>query len=124
MGRLGIIFAASAALVLAACTEVPEVEPLLGDAAAVLYSQMADSDVVMAVGAMQNSLTNNLPGAATTWENSATGNAGSIEAGAVFVTDQGAFCRDYREGLVVGGVVGITTNTACRGADGTWRITG
>ena len=98
---------------------------MLGDAAAVLYGQMADSDVQLAVGAMQESLTNNLPGAATGWENPATGNSGSIEAGAVFVTDQGVFCRDYESGwLVVGGVAGITTNTECRGADGTWRITG
>ena len=44
--------------------------------------------------------------------------SGSIEAGAVFVTDQGVFCRDYQERLVVGGLVGITTNTACRNADG------
>ena len=40
------------------------------------------------------------------------------------MTDQGVFCRDYEERLVVGGVVGITTNTECRGADGTWQITG
>jgi surface antigen len=118
MGKIGLVFAASAALVLSACIEVPDAEPLLGDAAAVLYGQMADSDVQLAVGAMQESLTENLPGAATMWENPATGNSGSIEAGAVFVTDQGVFCRDYQEGLVVGGLVGITTNTACRNADG------
>lgn len=94
MGKIGLGFAAAAALVLAACAEVPEAEALLGDAAAVLYGQMADSDVQLAVGAMQDSLTDNLPGAATGWENPATGNSGSIEAGAVFVTDQGVFCRD------------------------------
>ena len=40
------------------------------------------------------------------------------------MTYQGVFFRDYEERLVVGGVVGITTNTECRGEDGTWRITG
>ena len=79
---------------------------MLGDAAAVLYGQMDDSDVQLAVGAMQESPTNNLPGAATGWENRATGNSGSIEAGAVFVTNQGVFCGDYEERLRVGGVVG------------------
>ena len=102
MGKIGLVFAAVAALVLSASAEVPDANPLLGDTAAVLYGQMADSDVQLAVGAMQESPTNNLPGAATGWENRATGNSGSIEAGAVFVTNQGVFCRDYEERLTVG----------------------
>ena len=124
MGRIGLILAASAALVLSACAADPPAVALFGDDAAVLYEQMSEADVGLAVAAMQESLTNNLSGVATGWENPATGNSGSIIAGAVFVTDRGVFCRDYEERVVVGGNLGITTNTACRDAGGTWRWVG
>ncbi len=124
MGKIGLVLAASAALVLSACAADPFAGALTGDGAAVLYAQMSDQDVELAVAAMQESLTNDLPGEVTSWENPATGNSGTITQGGVFVTDQGVFCRDYEERLFVGGVVGITANTACRGADGTWQLVG
>ena len=109
---------------LSACAADPRADALLGDNAAVLYGQMSDADVNLAVAAMQQSLTDNPSGGTTAWENSTTGNSGSIIAGAVFVTNQGVFRRDYEERLVVGGVLGITINTACRDADGVWQLVG
>ena len=93
MGKIGLVIAASAVLVLSACAADPFAGALTGDDAAVLCAQMSDQDVELAVAAMQESLTNDLPGEVTSWENPATGNSGSTTAGAVFVTDQGVFCR-------------------------------
>ena len=122
VNRIGVLVAAPAALALSVSAAVSLGDPLLGDDAAGLYKKMSDADVELAVGAMQHSLTNNLSGRNTPWENPESGNSGSIVAGAVFVTNQGVFCRDYKENVVVGEDLGIVTNTACRDPRGVWRL--
>ena len=117
IARLRHGFFIAVAVLVAACAT----GPLTGDDAAVLYDQMTDADIERAVAALQDSLTNNLPGAATAWENPNTGNSGSVVAGSVFVTDQGVFCRDYDENVLVAGLAGVTSNTACRDDAGVWQ---
>ncbi len=107
---------------MSACAADPRADALLGDDAAVLYGQMANADVVLAVAAMQESLSKNPTGEATAWKNSATGNSGAVIAGIVSVTDQGVFCRAFEEQISVGGLLGITTTTACRDTNGVWQL--
>lgn len=113
---------AAIGLLLSACAIDPVDSALRGDDAAGLYGQMSNADVELAVAAMLESLSKRPTGEATAWENPATGNSGAVIAGMVSVTNQGVFCRAFEEQISVGGLLGITTSTACRDAEGVWQL--
>ncbi len=85
-----------------------------------LYDGMTEDDVALAVAAMRMALETKNAEEGVEWANSTTGNQGTIVPRRTFVTDLGAFCRDYDEHLRVGGRDGVVRNTACRSDDGDW----
>ncbi len=89
-----------------------------------LYEDMTDSDVALAVAAMQNALETRPGGETVAWINDETGNQGAVTPQRTFITDRGVFCRDYNESIEVGGKSGVVENTACRTEAGRWAWLG
>lgn len=86
-----------------------------------LYSDMSESDVGMAAAAMQAGLENRPDGNAERWTNPRTGFQGAIQPIKTYVSDQGYFCRSYREEITLpDGMHDATLNDACRNEDGVW----
>lgn len=56
------------------------------------------------------------------WKNSDTGHYGSVTPHKRYRNDEGTYCREYTQTIVVDGKKHKGHGTACRGADGTWRI--
>lgn len=56
------------------------------------------------------------------WYNPDTGNSGTIVAKPAYQDDSGKYCREYTQKVVVGGKTEEAYGTACRQADGTWKI--
>ena len=101
------------ALQLAACAQIAP-----GDAA--LYHGLADSDVSMASRLVQTTLENAPDGTTRRWTNEQTGNSGGITPLRTYATEDGSFCRDYREELAVSGQTGRFYHTACRDEAAGW----
>ena len=61
-------------------------------------------------------------GQATTWNNPDSGNHGSVTPTRTFQTDSGQYCREFQQAVVISGEEQKAHGTACRHADGSWRI--
>ncbi len=86
-----------------------------------LYSDMNENDVEMAAAAMQAALENRPDGKAERWTNAQTELQGAIQPIRTYVSDQGYFCRRYREEITLpDGIRDATLNDACRNEDGVW----
>jgi surface antigen len=82
---------------------------------------MTDSDVQIAAKAMQAGLENRPDGDKENWTNPQTGRQGAIIPVATYVSDNGYFCRRYKEEMALtGGRYGVSFNEACRNDDGIW----
>ena len=57
-----------------------------------------------------------------TWTNPDSGNSGTITPTRTFQTNDGAYCREYTQTIVVGGKPTQGYGKACRQQDGTWKI--
>lgn len=108
-----IMTAAVVALQVAACARITAGDPAL-------YQGLADSDVTLAARLVQTTLEKTPDGASRRWTNQQTGNSGEITPLRTYVTEDGAFCRDYREELAVGGNTGRFYHTACRDDAARW----
>ncbi len=126
--RFGIL---AATLVLTGCTSVQSGLTDLSDrmdslfaGPAGVYEDMHETDVALAVQAMQQALETGRKGEAVRWINEETGNTGSVTPQRTFVTDLGVFCRDYAEALTVDETSAVIENTACRTGEGAWNWVG
>ncbi len=76
--------------------------------------------------AMQNqaqySLENSPSGNVSTWHNPDSGNSGTITPQPAYTNKTGKYCREYQQTVTVGGKTETAYGTACRQADGTWKI--
>jgi len=61
-------------------------------------------------------------GYARKWENRDTGNRGSIRPSKRYRNDEGVYCREYTQTIIVDGRSHKGHGTACRDEDGTWQI--
>ena len=121
----------AATLVLAGCTSVQSGLTDLSDrmgslftGPAGVYEDMDETDVVLAVQAMQQALETSRQGEPVHWINEETGNTGSVTPRRTFVTDRGVFCREYAEALTVADTSAVIDNTACRTGEGVWNWVG
>ena len=126
--RFGIL---AAMLILTGCASVQSGLTDLSDrmgslftGPAGVYEDMNETDVVLAVQAMQQALETGRKGEAVRWVNEETGNAGSVTPRRTFVTDRGIFCRDYAEALTIDTTDAVIDNTACRTGEGVWTWVG
>ena len=70
----------------------------------------------------QTALEKNRTGAASTWRNPDSGNAGTVTPTRTYKTASGQFCREYQQTITVGGKTERAYGRACRQPDGSWRI--
>lgn len=61
-------------------------------------------------------------GARTEWVNPDSGNSGWVEAKPAYVADSGQPCREYTHTVIIGGKEQQAYGTACRQADGSWKV--
>ena len=79
-------------------------------------------DRLKAKNAEQTALENNRAGVATFWRNPDTGNSGKVTPKPATQMASGEFCREYEHEISVDGRTEIAKGTACRQADGNWRV--
>lgn len=70
----------------------------------------------------QTVLENNKDGAASAWSNPNTGNSGQVTPTRTYQVASGENCREYEHEITVDGRREVVKGTACRQADGSWRI--
>ena len=72
--------------------------------------------------AQQQALETAPSGTETEWYNPDTGHRGSVVPEPAYKTPEGQYCREFRQTIVVGGDEVEGYGTACRQADGSWKI--
>lgn len=70
----------------------------------------------------QNALENAQPGQTLPWSNPNTGVSGQVTPSNYYQTAGGQYCREYSQSITVGGQTERGYGTACRQADGSWKI--
>jgi len=71
----------------------------------------------------QYSLESTTSGTRSTWHNPDSGNSGTITPQPAFTNKKNEYCREYQQTITVGGKTETAYGTACRQADGAWKIT-
>ena len=80
------------------------------------------ADQAYAERTAQNTLESNPVGQTSNWRNPDSGHAGSYTPTRTYQTASGQNCREFETSVVIDGKTETATGTACRGADGTWKI--
>jgi surface antigen len=87
-----------------------------------LGASMDCQDQQYHVDTTQNALETQPVGQSSTWVNPDTGHSGTVTPVKTFQTADGTHCREFNQLLSVDGQTEEVTGTACRQADGTWKI--
>lgn len=82
---------------------------------------MDEVDRMKAAQAQQQAFTAPI-GETIYWNNRESGNSGQVAAVRDGTSVSGDYCREFRHEMNVSGETASETGTACRDADGTWRI--
>ena len=61
-------------------------------------------------------------GTASTWRNPDNGHGGTITPTQTYNSPQGQPCREYQQTVTIGGQQQQAYGTACRQADGSWKV--
>ena len=85
-------------------------------------AQLDEKDRLMAAQNLQHSLENTPDGTSTTWKNPNSGHSGSSSPTQTSVATSGTPCREFVTEIMVGGKAQQGYGTACRQADGSWKI--
>jgi len=56
------------------------------------------------------------------WNNPDSGHSGTVTPTRTYQTAGGSYCREYQATVLIDGKQERATGTACRQADGTWRV--
>jgi surface antigen len=84
--------------------------------------QLDNRDKQMAADAAARAFEQNRTGQASVWNNPESGHSGSITPTKTYQLANGQYCREYRQTITVGGEPQTSSGTACRQADGSWKI--
>ena len=85
-------------------------------------NRLDDRDKQMASQAATRAFEQNQTGQASVWNNPDSGNSGSVTPTKTYQLASGQYCRQYTQTIMIGGEQHQTYGTACRQADGTWKI--
>ena len=80
------------------------------------------ADQLYAERTADQALETNPTGQSSTWNNPDSGNSGTLTPTSTSYTDSGQPCREYQQTVTIGGETQQAYGTACRQADGSWRI--
>lgn len=81
-----------------------------------------DVDKMKLKQANQTALETVPDGGRTTWRNPNTGNSGAAIPTRTWTDNDGTPCREFTQEVVIGGKTESAYGTACRQADGSWKI--
>ena len=116
-----------ACLIAAGCTQIKTVADKVGAEISgwldgrSLYSKMTREDVRLASMTMQETLEGVEDRAPGGCSNRHGGNSGMITPLQTDLTESGAFCRDYRETIIIKDRAETHLNRACRDPNGGWQ---
>ena len=112
-------FALSAVLIvtLAACAY-----PDAGQRGAGSAVVLDEADTPHMAQTLQGALESNKSGQSANWINPDTSHRGTVTPLRTFKSETGQDCREFQRSATIAGETGFTYGTACRQADGTWRI--
>ncbi len=80
------------------------------------------ADKLYAERASQSALESNRSGQSSRWANPDSGHSGSVTPTRTYRSTSGRVCREYQQTVVIDGREQNSYGTACREADGSWRI--
>ncbi len=81
-----------------------------------------EHDKMMAEKTANKALETAPSGSSVGWKNPDSGHSGSITPTKTFKQNDGRYCREYTQTVVVGGETKKAYGTACRQPDGQWEI--
>ena len=81
-----------------------------------------NTDRLMMERTSQASLEHTKTGATSTWANPDSGHSGSVTPTKTYQSNNGDYCREYEQIVTVSGEEQKAYGTACRQADGSWRV--
>jgi surface antigen len=93
-----------------------------GIAGSKIGARLNEADRVLAGRALSDSLEYNAVGSASDWQNPDTGHSGYSTPTRTYNQNDGTPCREFTTVVEVGGQQEQAYGTACRQADGSWRI--
>ena len=80
------------------------------------------ADQLYAERTAQKALETAPSGTTSNWANPDSGHAGSVTPSSAYRTADGRVCREYQTTVTIGGRTEQAYGTACRAADGSWKI--
>lgn len=86
-----------------------------------LGKRLGGTDQRQATQAEERAVLRNEP---ITWNNPETGYRGRVQPTRTYESQAGQLCRDYTHTVYISGRAETARGTACRQADGTWRLVG
>lgn len=81
-----------------------------------------NADVAAYERTSQRAMETAQPGQTLPWRNPQSGNYGSVTPTNYYKNNEGDYCREYTQTIVVGGQKQQGYGRACRQSDGTWKI--
>ena len=93
-----------------------------GLAGSAIGDSLDQRDREIAAQTAQRSLERARANTTSEWQNPDSGNSGSITPIRTFQNAGGEYCREYQQVVTVGGKSEQLFGTACREADGNWRV--
>lgn len=82
------------------------------------------ADMAYANSSTQNALEQTSSGVTSKWVNPDSGNSGTITPVRTYQSNNGQYCREFNQTIMVGGQSQKAFGTACRQPDGSWKIVG
>lgn len=83
---------------------------------------MDEQDRKMAELSSRQALEFSPSGSSVEWKNPDNGNRGSTTPKKAYKNNQGQYCREYTQEVVIGGETQKAYGKACRQADGQWKV--
>lgn len=83
---------------------------------------MDDNDKRMLARSSQQALEDAPSGSSVEWRNPDSGNYGYVTPTKTFRSNQGQYCREYNQTVVIGGKQEKAYGRACRQPDGSWQV--
>ena len=79
-------------------------------------------DKQMAAEAAHRAMESAPTGKPVAWSNPDSGHSGTVTPTKTYQTANGTYCREYQTTVLIDGKLERATGTACRQADGSWRV--
>jgi len=81
-----------------------------------------NTDRMMMERTSQASLEHTKTGATSSWRNPDSGHSGTVTPTRTYKSGDGNYCREFEQFVTINGEEQKATGTACRQADGSWRV--